>query len=62
MKKPDEKTAAYYQGVLKSLDELQTLLKDNNEKLNELINTQRTDHQTNVDIQDNLKKIKFNTQ
>jgi hypothetical protein len=62
MKKHVEKSALYYEEVLRNLSELLVVLKDNNIMLRELVNTMREDHQINLGIHDNVRKLRFNTQ
>lgn len=44
------------------LNEVHAVLKENNLMLKKLIDIQVKDHKTNLDISDNIRKIKFNTQ
>lgn len=62
MTKTAEKTERYYEEVLRNMNELLVVLKDNNILLRELIKTQSEDHQTNIGIHDNVRKLRFNTQ
>jgi hypothetical protein len=69
MSQPPEKTARYYDEVLRNLNELLTvlkennvILKENNAMIKELVTTQREDHKTNLGIQEHVRKIRFNTQ
>lgn len=56
-----DNTGWYYE-VLRNLNELLVVLKENNIMLKELVSIIHEDHKTNLDISDNVKKIKFNTQ
>jgi hypothetical protein len=62
MEQQPDKTARYYDEVLRNLNELLILLTENNIMLKQLITTQREDHETNIGIHDNLRKIRFSTQ
>lgn len=55
-------TERYYEEVLRNMNELLILLKENNIMLKELATTLREDHKVNIGIHDNIRKIKFNTQ
>ena len=55
MEQSSDKTARYYEEVLRMLGEIHAMLKENNELL-------KQDHSINKGIFENVRKLRFNTQ
>jgi hypothetical protein len=55
-------TARYYEEIVRILNEILGLIKQNNVIIKELAITQRDGHKINIGIADEVRKIRFNTQ